>query len=523
MNHPAPHLAYRPDIDGLRALAVLSVVVFHAFPDLLPGGFIGVDVFFVISGYLISLIIFKLHAAGGFGFADFYARRIRRIFPVLLVVVFASLVLGWSVLLPDEYAQLGKHGLAGMGFVANVVFWQEAGYFDTAAELKPFLHLWSLGIEEQFYIVWPAIVAWAWHRGISPGRVIAVLGAASLVACVLLTPTHPQAGFFLPPTRAWELLGGALLAWRLHHRGALFDGTASRLASGVSLVGLGLLLLGLGLIDGTRDFPGVWAVLPVSGAVLMIAAGNAGVINRRVLAHPLMVWFGLISFPLYLWHWPLLSFVRIVFAERVTATLLLATVALAVLLAWLSYRLLETPVRHHGGRRAVIGLVIASVVAAALAGNIMSRDGLAFRLQDAQAKREAQALEWPDVLRSDVECSEKVVHGRLGGWCLVADPTRAPTAMIIGDSHANHYFWALRDGVLEQGGNLLQIANGACMPVAGIDLLKEGRYFGCPKVIDAAIEYAIAAPEVETVFLAARWGGYIAKRELRDWETGERD
>ncbi len=162
MNHSNPYLAYRPDIDGLRAIAVLSVLIFHAFPSMLPGGFIGVDIFFVISGYLISSIIFNSLHGGKFSFSDFYARRIRRIFPPLLLVILVFLVVGWHVLLPDEYAQLAKHSLAGLGFMANFVFWLESGYFDNAAELKPLLHLWSLGIEEQFYIVCPALAVFSW-------------------------------------------------------------------------------------------------------------------------------------------------------------------------------------------------------------------------------------------------------------------------------------------------------------------------------------------------------------------------
>jgi len=155
---------YRPDIDGLRAFAIISVVLFHAFPESITGGFVGVDVFFVISGYLISSIIFKSCEAGSFGYVDFYIRRIKRIFPALSVVLLSCMLVGWRVLLPDEYAQLGKHVLSGVGFVSNLVLWRESGYFDTAAELKPLLHLWSLGVEEQYYIVWPILVALIWKR-----------------------------------------------------------------------------------------------------------------------------------------------------------------------------------------------------------------------------------------------------------------------------------------------------------------------------------------------------------------------
>ncbi|NMG75895.1 acyltransferase family protein, partial [Aromatoleum diolicum] len=442
MNHPNPHLAYRADIDGLRAVAVLSVVVFHAFPAALPGGFAGVDIFFVISGYLISSIIIKALGRGEFSFADFYARRIRRIFPALLLVVLFSLVLGWSVLLPHEYAQLGKHSIAGLGFVANFVFWQEAGYFDTEAELKPLLHLWSLGIEEQFYIVWPALALLVWKLRGRLGLLLFALAAASLVASVMLSGEFPGASYFLPPTRVWELLFGAMLAWRLQRYGAIFPADAVWAPSVASVLGLALIALGLVVIDKSRQFPGAWALLPVCGAVLLIAAGPRALLNRTLLASRAMVAVGLISFPLYLWHWPLLSFARIAMGDRVTTKLLVGVLALAVLASWLTFRLVETPVRRRGGRWTIAILLALSVIVIGVSTNILVRGGLAFRLEDAQAKREAGSLEWRDELRGGGDCAG-FLPGGMPGKCLIANPEARPTAMILGDSHANHYYWGL--------------------------------------------------------------------------------
>ena len=207
------HPKYRPDIDGLRAVAVLSVVVFHAFPTLLKGGFIGVDVFFVISGFLISTIILKSLNNGTFSFREFYGRRVRRIFPALTIVLFSSLTLGWFGLLSDELNQLGKHVAAGAGFVSNLVLWSEVGYFDSSANSKPLLHLWSLGVEEQFYIVWPLLLWSAWKLRINVLLVTLLIAGSSFLLSLNKVGYDITAAFYSPQTRFWELLAGSLLAW----------------------------------------------------------------------------------------------------------------------------------------------------------------------------------------------------------------------------------------------------------------------------------------------------------------------
>jgi peptidoglycan/LPS O-acetylase OafA/YrhL len=214
MNPQLPHPAYRPDIDGLRAVAVSSVVVFHVAPAYVPGGFSGVDVFFVISGYLISTILFGGLDRGTFSMIEFYARRARRIFPALIATLTATFLFGWLVLVDSEFTALGKHIAAGAFFVSNFVLRSEAGYFDTAAEQKPLLHLWSLGIEEQYYIVWPLILlaAFRTRKGITPGLLVALL-LSSFALGVARAPGNPVSTFFLPPTRIWELLLGSLLAY----------------------------------------------------------------------------------------------------------------------------------------------------------------------------------------------------------------------------------------------------------------------------------------------------------------------
>ena len=516
MSHPNPHLAYRADIDGLRAVAVLSVVIFHAFPAALPGGFVGVDIFFVISGYLISSIIIKALGRGEFSFADFYARRVRRIFPALLLVVSVCLAAGWGTLFPDEYAQLARHSVAGLGFVANFMFWREAGYFDTEAELKPLLHLWSLGIEEQFYIVWPALAVLAWRMRHRLGGILLALAAASLAASVALSAQFPVASYFLPPTRVWELLFGAALAWRLQRYGTIFPAASAWAPSVASAAGLSLIACGLVVIDKERAFPGAWALLPVGGAVLLIAAGPRAAVNRILLSARPVVWLGLISFPLYLWHWPLLSFTRIVHPERATPPVFAAALAAALVLSWATFRWVEQPVRRRGGRRTVAGLVLASVLLAVAGWNIHLRDGLEIRLKDAQAQQASAALRWEERWLESSDCLH-LLPASFSGNCLIGDASRPPDAVIIGDSHANHFFWGISEALGRNGGNLLQINEDGCLLLVGMDTReRSGESRGCAPVAQAAFAYAAGAPQVDTIFLAGRWVLGITARQLKD-------
>jgi peptidoglycan/LPS O-acetylase OafA/YrhL len=381
MTPPPSHLShpkYRPDIDGLRAVAVLAVVTFHAFPTWMKGGFLGVDVFFVISGFLISTIIFENLDRGTFSFSEFYVRRVRRIFPALVVVLLACLGFGWFVLLADELNQLGKHVAASAGFVSNFVSGSEAGYFDNSAETKPLLHLWSLGIEEQFYIVWPLLLWFAWKRKFNLLTLAVVVALVSFYLNVKGMKHDSVATFYSPQARFWELLCGSILAWFVLYKKNSFANIFSksggwlakviyrqeiksdgrRLPSVLSLLGCLLLAYGFWNTSNTLSPPGTWALVPVLGAVSIILAGPKAWINRNILSNQIAVWFGLISFPLYLWHWPLLSFARIVENEEPSLTIRITAVVLSVALAWLTVTLIEKPFRFGSQR---IGLKVATL------------------------------------------------------------------------------------------------------------------------------------------------------------------
>ena len=355
----SPHATekYRPDIDGLRAFAVLSVVLYHAFPKAVRGGYVGVDIFFVISGFLISSILFTEMTEHRFSFTAFYGRRIRRIFPALAVCLAAVLAYGFVSLTPSELAQLGKHVFFGAGFLSNIVLWSESGYFDSAATYKPLLHLWSLGIEEQFYILWPVLLWVVFRLKAKVGRLLAVLFLASFTINVALSITDISADFYLPVSRFWELLAGAALAWR---RQIVLS---PNVRSWISFAGLAALMTSVAFFTAEMRFPGWLALLPVAGAVAIILAGPEAAMNRIVFSNRAVVFVGLISYPLYLWHWPLISYAYVIrLGKAPTPLMATAIVAASFLLAWGTYRFIEYPVRFGAHRHRSTQVVAACMV-----------------------------------------------------------------------------------------------------------------------------------------------------------------
>jgi peptidoglycan/LPS O-acetylase OafA/YrhL len=347
----------------------------------------------VISGFLISSVIVEHLQAGTFSFVGFFQRRVRRIFPALCMVLVSCAVAGWYLLSAGDYAQLGKHIAGGAGFVANLVLWKEAGYFDASSDTKPLLHLWSLGIEEQFYFVWPVALWLAWRLRWNLLVVTALVLLASFAANLVMVRTDAVANFYLPTTRIWELLIGAALAGVAATRSERLA-IARKFAMPLAAAGLAALLLGEALLTQDALFPGWWALLPTLGAAALIAAGPDAAINRRFLAHPAMVWIGLISYPLYLWHWPILAFLRITAVFKSDLAIGLCAIGASFVLAWLTYRFIERPFRaahptqpaQPPQRRAAnarawspnvkaVGLVACMILSAVLGGAIFRTDG----------------------------------------------------------------------------------------------------------------------------------------------------
>ncbi len=340
---------YRADIDGLRALAVLSVVLYHAFPNRFHGGFIGVDVFFVISGFLITSIILNGVTNDAFSFLTFYSRRIKRIFPALIVVIIFSLMMGWFILLPGEYKQLGKHVAGGAGFISNFVLWHESGYFDAAAGTKILLHLWSLAIEEQYYLIWPALIFFAYKRKYNLAFIFIFLMLLSFWHNVHLVKTHEIAAFYSPLSRCWELLAGSLIAYfTLNYKPSqsfLIFKQSIFLQNMLPLMGLFLILLGEKLITKALLFPGWWALLPIIGTSFILLSYPNSWVNQYILSHRILVSIGLISYPLYLWHWPLLALARNQTDQLLTIEARLIIVVASLVFACLTYHIIEKPIR----------------------------------------------------------------------------------------------------------------------------------------------------------------------------------
>ncbi len=494
------HPKYRPDIDGLRAVAVLSVVIYHAFPDALKAGFMGVDIFFVISGYLISSIIFENIDRGSFSFAQFYGRRIKRIFPALTLVLLSCLVFGWFGLLGDEFKQLGKHMAAGAGFVSNFFLWQESGYFNNAAETKPLLHLWSLAIEEQFYIVWPLIVWLTWKRKWLFLSVFIGLGVASFAYNVHLVRLDPTATFFSPATRIWELLAGVLLAY-MKVRPTAWQPSQRQLHI-ASALGVALLAFGLYRIDKGRPYPGTWALLPILGSFCLIFAGPTAWFNRLVLSNRLLVWVGLISFPLYLWHWPILSFMRIIESEAPAPYFRNLAVLASFILAWMTYFFVEKPIRS-GERNALKIVVLTSLVAAlGVAGWVIyQNNGIPSR---PAAKADGVNV-WDNYAFAGT--CKLVTHApEHDDWCNMGNaPNKPPTTLLIGDSVGNGFAPMLK-AYAEQSNDtsfvFMQLGRGACHGLLRIGMPN------CDALIAAADDYIAKTTSIHTIIMASNWSIY---------------
>jgi peptidoglycan/LPS O-acetylase OafA/YrhL len=518
-------LRYGPHIDGLRAVAVICVVCFHAFPQAVPGGFAGVDVFFVISGFLISSILYRefaeKRADGRAVIVDFYARRVRRIFPSLIVVLVCCYCLGYRLLLPGEFATLSRQMVASAGFYQNFLLSRGAGYFASDSRSNPLLHLWSLGVEEQFYLLWPLAI-WAAVRC----RIRLLPAAVFLAACSFFWNMQRSLGtwdgaFYLPQMRMWELLIGSIAAvvHPLMPRGRDERGGAAEQRGGASpgrppcradlwdnavcLLGCALVAAGLLALRSDMDLPGAWTLLPTLGAALIVTSSGSAWVNRRILSNRLLVWIGLISYPLYLWHWMLLTFASIG-SEHPDSPLTKAAALLAAgVLSWLTYRFVEIPVRR--GRRApwtALALAAAMVLVAGAAlrteheGGFPSRfpallrEISAFKYDPAPAWRQGAYFLMPDQDETKFKVDPaEIVPGR-------------PTLVLWGDSHAAALYPGLRQAYGARY-NIVQRTAAGTPP-----LLEDSMSPGVAQQIDRYVFALIRRLRPECVVLQARWQSY---------------
>ncbi|HUQ98887.1 MAG TPA: acyltransferase family protein [Gemmatimonadaceae bacterium] len=426
---------YRADIDGLRAVAVLAVVAFHANVTRLQGGFAGVDVFFVISGYLISGLILPQIEAGNFSFTQFYVRRINRILPALVLILAVSLATGWVILAPGEYRQLGKHVVGGSTFSSNFILWNEAGYFDSPD--KPLLHLWSLAVEEQFYLIWPALalIAWSWRVSLR-WTVLVLIATSFALSAWLVSHSGGSSAFYSPTTRFWEIMAGALLVQaELHSRNDKATASSSAAARNViSITGAALLVGAFIALDRDTPWPGWWAALPVIGTVLIVAAGNDAWINRQVLSNRAVVYVGLISYPFYLWHWPLIVMGRLVKLPPVRPAMMSAIVAIAFVLAILTFHFLEKPIRFGARKARSARILLIALAAAGLAGLAAQRGLISPRIHgDSVLRIDAAIHDWTYPGEGGFPSD-----GHLRIRTIPGDPGHK--VLFLGDSHGEQYW-----------------------------------------------------------------------------------
>jgi len=484
---------YRPDIDGLRCIAVLSVVLFHLSRQALPGGFLGVDVFFVISGYLITDIILREAGAGKFTIRRFYERRVRRIAPALLTVLTVTTVASFAILLPVDLIGYAKSVLATLGFVSNVYFWRDTDYFSRAAEMKPLLHTWTLGVEEQFYILFPLLLAVLVRflpRSVVPA--IAALTILSLIGNILASVYGGDTpAFYLLPTRAWELGAGAVLAaWRIRS-------ARPALNSVLSLLGAILVVTGLAGLALPAPFP---AALPVViGAVLVIWSGNTRTPVSALLSTRIAVGIGLISYSLYLWHWPIIALGGYYLVAPLGWTGTPLAVIAMFALAYLSWRYIERPFREKTmpARTVWISAAIGAAAVAGAAFILIAAQGFPSRL-NARASRINAAV------GTHYRCAvtDYLVFGA-GRACVLNLPSRKPTdaeVVLLGNSHAQQYGPLVKDILEREDKNGLLVPANGCLPTLGVNIDA-----ACLTTARNNIEAVAALPGAKLVVIATTW------------------
>lgn len=499
-------LMYRREIDGLRSVAVVPVILFHAGFGVFSGGYVGVDVFFVISGYLITTILINELEQGNFSIAGFYERRARRILPALFVVMLACLPFAYMWMLPSQLKDFAQSLVAVVTFSSNILFWREDGYFAAAAELKPLLHTWSLAVEEQYYLLFPIFLMLAWRFGRK--RVfwtVVVIAAVSLLMAEWGWRNKPSANFYLAPTRAWELFVGSICAF-------LTVGRSQRSSNGLSAIGLAMIVFSIFAYDANTPFPSVYALVPVVGTALIILFAAQGTWVARLLSMRAFVGIGLISYSAYLWHQPLFAFARLRSFTEPSEYLMAALAVAALLLAWATWRFVERPTRNKkfASRRIVFSTAMGCsllFISAAVSG--FKSDGFIDRFDISKSVYET-------LIRSDraLDCFDKdEVHIREDWLCEVGQVDVEPTYFIFGDSHSVSFFPAIDVALNEMKQSGYFSGASGCTPFLGIYSLRNDQVRkNCHDLNNRVFDF-VRNNNISKVILVARWtyytdGGY---------------
>jgi peptidoglycan/LPS O-acetylase OafA/YrhL len=512
--HSSPKgFGHRRDIDGLRAVAIISVIAYHCGLRWVGGGFVGVDIFFVISGYLIGYLVYREIRENTFSITRFYSRRAKRILPALFVVLIFSYIAGMLLLSPMEMRRFAESALASITSSANIFYWRTAGYFAPHAEQNPLLMNWSLGVEEQFYLLFPPLMLLL--RKASRRRLIVVLaagGALSLVASIVSTRTTPTAAFYLLPSRAWELAAGVLLAVFESGPSAASRRLAALPAHALSLAGLACMLGAVVWFRTSTPFPGYAALLPVAGTVMVIAARD-GIANRMLSIRPI-AFVGLVSYSWYLWHWPLLSFARICSATSVPTPTLVAIALVAFGISVVSWRYIEQPFRTSS---TAVPLLLMRYAASAAAVAIPA---VFFAVSPAAAVTHRQSLTPLDAigdsLRSDVCVATYGSRApSLGPPCVPNDS--GPAVALIGDSHAAALASEVRQIARQDGYRLMELTKSSCPPLGGVARNVVGHPLHeeqCSAFNRDVLGYITRNPSIRVVVMMAFWSAPFENEAL---------
>lgn len=496
-------MKYRAEIDGLRALAVVPVVLFHAGVPYLGGGFVGVDVFFVISGYLITSILITELAQDRFTLLGFYDRRARRILPALFCVMLVCLPFAWVWMLPSSFEDFSRSLIAVVLFASNILFWSETGYFGALAAEKPLLHTWSLAVEEQYYLLFPVFLMLCWRVGRRPLFWIMVLGALlSLALSHWASVRMPSANFYLAPFRVWELLAGSLCAFLLTGSSQGPFGRISRLSQGAAAVGVALIVVSLVAYDKTTPFPSLYAVVPVAGTCLIVLFAHHGTWAAQILGQTHLVAIGLISYSTYLWHQPLLAFARLRSLTDPNPWIMAGAVILSFVLAYLTWRFVEQPFRRrpakggYSGRQIAWFAVLGGVffVAVGAYGHLSEgRNGNADLILNSGVAVDPchwhQSPSQAERSRCDVLAQER------------------PFYVLVGDSHAGALFRILQAQLDSAGYGLIGLTNFSKLPVPGT--ARVGRAAEAKENAFVQEGYDLAIERAQGVIVSARWALYI--------------
>jgi len=501
---------YRSDIDGLRAIAVLPVVFFHLGVNFFSGGYVGVDIFFVISGYLITSIIVKDVVNDNFNIVNFYERRIRRIFPALFTMIFISSIVAYFILIPSELKDFGQSVFAATYSFSNILFWHESGYFDGPAEIKPLLHTWSLAVEEQFYLVYPVLLYFFIKKFSSSYKALLfVILILSLLICVLTTSSYPTENFYLTPSRGWELLLGALLALNV------FPADLKKYyREMLAVIGLCFVLYSVIFFDKNTEFPGAAALVPCLGAALIIYSGSIGkTFIGEFLSSGLLIKVGVISYSLYLWHWPIIVYTKLYLQRPLQNEEIVYLIVLMFILAFISWRYIEQPFRGKNSKfsKKIVfqGATFVVIISTVFGLYTHFENGISQRLSKNNLEIVRSISQYSNIIDPKCFYHENTFKNYRNKLCSIGESTATEKSFILwGDSHARALIPAVRLEAKIKGLSGYFAGHVGCPPL--LDVIKSSqpkrtKRSSCRDFNNAIIKFITSHPEIKTVILTARW------------------